>query len=154
MSDQLVIESPDFDQIRKLKGGAIEDAIRLVWFSLNEEISLRRQAVRQVRDMFQPKVRVDTTTSSQNNYDADGLSVVYFTGASNIDLTGIRNGYEGSIRIIYATGAGTITVKNQSASSDAANRIITQSAGDVSVTTNKAIILVYLASRWREAKLA
>lgn len=43
MSEQLVIESPDFDQIRKESGTASENAIRLLWYSLNREISDRRQ---------------------------------------------------------------------------------------------------------------
>lgn len=43
MSEQLVIESPDFDQIRKESGRATEDAIRLLWYALNEENKQRRQ---------------------------------------------------------------------------------------------------------------
>lgn len=43
MADNLVIESPDFDQIRKETGTATEDAVRLLWFALNNEIKLRQK---------------------------------------------------------------------------------------------------------------
>lgn len=43
MAEQLVIESPDFDQIRKDAGVTVEDSIRLLWFTLNDEISKRRK---------------------------------------------------------------------------------------------------------------
>lgn len=43
MAEQLVIESPDFDQIRKDAGTTVEDSIRLLWFTLNDEISKRRK---------------------------------------------------------------------------------------------------------------
>ena len=43
MAENLVIESPDFDEIRKETGTATEDAIRLLWFALNNEIKLRQK---------------------------------------------------------------------------------------------------------------
>jgi hypothetical protein len=43
MADNLVIESPDFDQIRKETGTSTEDAIRLLWFALNNEVKLRQK---------------------------------------------------------------------------------------------------------------
>lgn len=43
MSDNLVIESPDFDQIIKESGDFTSDAIKLLWYSLNNEILLRRK---------------------------------------------------------------------------------------------------------------
>lgn len=42
MADNLVIESPDFDQIREEAGYGTEDAVRLLWYTLNQEISDRR----------------------------------------------------------------------------------------------------------------
>ena len=42
MAENLVIESPDFDEIRKESGTSTEDAIRLLWFALNGEIKQRR----------------------------------------------------------------------------------------------------------------
>lgn len=42
MANNLVIESPDFDQIRDETGHGTEDAIRLLWYTLNQEIADRR----------------------------------------------------------------------------------------------------------------
>lgn len=38
MSDNLVIESPDFDRIEKESGYATKDAVNLLWLTLNQEI--------------------------------------------------------------------------------------------------------------------
>lgn len=42
MAGNLVIESPDFDEIRKESGASTEDAIKLLWYALNNEIKLRQ----------------------------------------------------------------------------------------------------------------
>lgn len=43
MAVNLVIESPDFDEIRAETGASTEDAIKLLWYALNNEIKLRQK---------------------------------------------------------------------------------------------------------------
>ena len=42
MAENLSIEAPNFDRIRKGDTHATEDAIRLLWYVLNNEIRMRR----------------------------------------------------------------------------------------------------------------
>lgn len=150
MSTNLFIESPDFDLIRKQSGYAVEDAVRLLWSTLNEEIRLRRLTVRQATEKISGKVKVDSTTSNQNNYDTEESQTVYFTGGSACDVTGVRNGVEGRVVIFTVLGTGTFTFKNNSASSDTTNKILMSAGADKAVATNKSIVLQYLNARWRE----
>ncbi len=150
---QSVIASPDFDTIAVKAGPATRDAIYLLWSVLNLEISQRRSGDQQLSTFLNPAAgNSDAGGTSQNNFNLVNATIWYFTGAAAFDLTGIRNGKEGMVRIFIVTGAGTMTVKNASGSSDAANRIVTSSGGDKSVTTNLAVAFIYLNSRWREWK--
>lgn len=153
MAENLSVESPDFDKIRKESGTATSDAIRLLWYVTNNEIADRRRGVREAQEKREGKVLSAAPASAQDNFDAQGAFLVVFTGSTAFNLTGIRNGLDGRCLLIHVTGTGTVTVKNESASSDAANRIDSQSGADLSVTTGKTLILNYYASRWREAKL-
>lgn len=154
MAVNLSIESPDFDLIRKQSGYAVEDAIRLLWNVLNEEQRSRRLGVREAKEKIEGKVKTDPSTSNQDNYDSEGAQTVYFTGGSALNVTGIRNGVEGRVIIFTTLGVGTITYKNNSASSDTANRIVTAGGADVAAATNKTFIVQYLNNRWREVSLA
>lgn len=153
MAENLSIESPDFDRIRKGDDGATTDAIRLLWLVLNEEMKLRRQGDRRIEERLSPKVLSLAPTSNQNNVDTQGAGLILYTGASSINITGYRSREEGDILFVHVAGAGTITHQHQNASSDAGNRMVFQSAGDVARATDKSLILMYLNSRWREASL-
>lgn len=149
MATQNVIESPDFNQIEKDAKRATRDAITLLWAVLNEEIKTRRQTVKDAKDTYAAKALNDAPTANQNNYDTGKATIFYFTGSTNFNLTGIRNGIEGKILLLHSTGSGTVTIVHASGSSDAANRFVTDTAGNLSLTTDQTAIAIYLNSRWR-----
>lgn len=154
MAENLSVESPDFDKIRKEAGLETESAIKLLWFVLNQEIRDRRIGVRQAQEQRVGKVLQSAPTTQQNNFDAKGAWVVEFTGSTNFTLTGIRNGVPGRFLVLHNTGSATITVADDSASSDAANRIISNDSANISLAANETLLLQYLSSRWREVSLA
>ena len=150
MSENLVITSPDFDEIEKKAGAATRDAVNLLWSVLNKEISLRRQTVRDAKQTLEVKTLNAAPTSQQDNFNTDRATIYYFTGSTNFNFTGIRNGIEGALVLLHNIGTATITIKNASGSSDAANQILTVTGADKSLTTSKSILLAYINSRWRE----
>lgn len=155
MAENLSIESPDFNRIRKGDSRATEDAVRLLWFVLNDELKKRRMGDRRIEQRISPKVVTFAPSANQNNVDLDGSGLVVYTGSSAVNITGYRAPSEdGDIVFILVTGSATITHQNQNASSDAGNRLVFQGAADLAVTTNKALVLIYQNARWREMKLA
>lgn len=155
MAENLSIESPNFELIRKGDNAATEDAIRLLWFVLNNEAKTRRTGDRKISDRLSPKVLTLAPSANQNNVDPGGAGLIVYTGTTAVNITGYRAPSEdGDILFVLVTGTATITHQNQHASSDAGNRMIFQGAADLGVTTNKAIVLIYQSARWREMKLA
>ncbi len=154
MAENLSVDAPDFDLIRKESGRATEDALRSLWYVLNDESRQRRLQARRSDGRIAGKIFTSAATANQNNFDTEDSLIVMFTGASAFNLTGLRNGVEGRVVFLLNVGAGTITVKHASASSDLLNRIRTQTGADVSLTTDKTVVLQYANSLWREMKLA
>lgn len=154
MATNLSIESPDFDLIKKGNFNAIEDAMRLLWFVANDESARRRQNDRLIGERYSPKVVNIAPSGATNNLDSQGAGLLLFTGTTSLNLTGIIARTEGDILFCFVQGSGTITFKHNSGSSDSGNVFLFQSAADVAVTTNKALILQYLLGKWRELKLA
>jgi len=84
-------------------------------------------------------------TANTNDYNpANGLFTSVWRISSNgaINLTGIQAGTSGQRITLCNVGTQTITLKNQSASSVAANRF-TNSGGDVTLSANGVKFLVY-----------
>lgn len=94
-----------------------------------------------------------TTTGSQNDVSLGTVSAVRYNGAGTATFTGIVAGSNvaGQVLILHNASASALTVSNQSASSTAANRIITGTGSDLAMTTNTSATLQYdgTASRWR-----
>lgn len=151
MSENLVIESPDFDEIEKKSGRATRDAITLLWTVLNQEIMLRRKTVRDAKQTFEVKIGTSAPGAGQDNFDTERSTIWYFTGAVAFNLTGIRNGVEGAIVILHNTGAATVTLKHN-VTSDLPNRLLMSTAADKALTTNQSTMFLYLNARWREFK--
>ena len=94
-------------------------------------------------------------SSSQNDYNPTGLSTadvlrLSTTGGNDYNITGLAGGSDGRILAIHNIGtSGTITLKDESASSSAANRFAL--ANDVALQPEQSITLQYDAtsSRWR-----
>ena len=154
MAENLSIESPDFDRIKRGNPHAIEDAIRLLWIVLNNELRVRRQADRRIEERLSPKVLPRSPSGNENNVDTEGAGFVVYTGSTAVNITGYRAREDGDILFVHVTGSGTITHMNQSASSDAGNRFVFQAAADKAVATNRSIVLQYYNARWREMSLA
>jgi hypothetical protein len=147
MPSQLSIESPNFEKIASEAGQFTADAIGLVWGALNATRTEARRDFRRSSDIIQPKMLSLSPSASVDNLDLAGCSVVHFTGGTQ-NVTGFRAPETGTTRVLILanTGGGTITVKHD-ATSESANRIVTKSGADVTLTL---MVLIYLNSRWRE----
>ena len=154
MATNLSVESPDFDRIRKGDSSATEDAVRLLWYVLNDEIRKRRIGDRRIEDRLSPKILTKAPSGAENNIDTEGAGLIVYTGSTAVTQTGYRVREEGDIIFILVTGTGTISHAHQSASSDAGNRIVTYSGNTKAVATNQSMVLIYQSSRWRELSLA
>jgi len=149
-SEQLSIEAPEFDRIKKEAGLSTRDGIQLLWQVANQEAKERRRGVRLAQEREQRKVYVYAQAADLHNFDWDALGTVVFTGASSVTLTGLRNGAQGDTVHLHVLGTGTVTLKHESASSDATNRLDTAADADVAVATGKTVCVQYLNSRWRQ----
>ena len=154
MATNLSVESPDFDRIRKGDSAATEDAVRLLWYVMNNEIASRRRGDRLISERLSPKVLLKAPSGGENNIDTEGAGLIVYTGATGVTQTGYRAGQDGDILFILVTGSGTISHAHQSASSDAGNRIVTFLGLTKAVATNQALVLIYQDARWRELSLA
>lgn len=92
-------------------------------------------------------------TANTNDYAPTGLSTAntlrLSTDASR-DLTGLTGGSDGRLMIVHNVGSNALVLKNESASSTAANRFALGGA-DVTLAANQSVTLQYDAtsSRWR-----
>ncbi len=93
-------------------------------------------------------------TANQNNYKPTGLStanVLKISTDASRDITGLDSTNDGKFRLLFLVniGAFDVVLKNQSGSSDAANRFAF--AGDITVAGDQGIQLFYdsTARRWR-----
>jgi hypothetical protein len=94
-----------------------------------------------------------TTTGAQNNVSLGTVSAVRYTGAGTATFTGIVAGsnLSGQLLLLHNASGSVLTLSNQSASSTAANRIITGTGADLAVANDSSVGLQYdgTASRWR-----
>ena len=150
MAFNKTIESPNFEKIAKEAGSFTSDAINLLWIALNDTRKSERQDFRQAVDLLAPKVLSIAPAASVDNLDLEGGSIVSFTGSTAVNFTGMRAPDTGKSRVVFVqvSGSATITAKHQ-VTSDAANRLVNNTGLDVSLTTDKGALYVYLASRWR-----
>lgn len=151
MAFNLTIESPNFEKIEKEAGQHTSDGIGTLWNALNETRKDARGDFRRARDIVAPKVLQVTAAASVDNLDLQGCSIVEFIGTTAQNFTGMKAPSTGASRVVwvYVTGSGTITAKH-SVTSETENQLINESAADVTLSTNKGIIYVYLSGKWRE----
>lgn len=156
MAGSLTIEAANFDRIRRGDMHEAGNAIELLFAALNDEGQRRRTGVRLAVDRSERAVDVLSPSAAMNDYALDNVSVWQFSGATSVNLTGIVAPSGGAARrlTLFVLGAGTITLKHEHAGSEALNRILTFSAGDLAIATNTCVNLLYLNSRWREMKWA
>lgn len=83
-------------------------------------------------------------TSDRNDYAINGLGRVFINADAAHDITGIIAGISGEILWITNNGVGTVTIKNNSASSVAGNRIACPNGLDIALGgTNTSVLLQY-----------
>jgi hypothetical protein len=92
-----------------------------------------------------------STIGSTNDVDFGNTSLIRLTGASAQTITGITKPTDGKRLTIVNAAANAATISNQSASSVAANRILTGTGADLSLAADASAQLVYDsgATRWR-----
>lgn len=151
MSNNLTIESPNFEKIAKEAGQFTSDAIGLLWAALNDTRKTERIDFRLTRDILAPKLKQVDAGASVDNLDLEGCSVVEFTGSSAQNFTGMRAPETNRTRVVFVsvTGSGTITAKH-ALTSETGNQLSNASGADVSLATGAGIIYVYLSGKWRE----
>lgn len=88
---------------------------------------------------------------SNNNVSSGVATYCRVTGPTGaFTITGLANGERGRLVLIRNTTTQDMTIANESASSDAANRIVTQTGSDVTTSGQGLVTLVYdsTSSRW------
>ncbi len=108
-------------------------------------------SLRSVIEFITPGVSASFSTS-KNNYAIAGPWVRLSATAASLSITGIVGLADGYVLRLSNVGSNTITISNQSASSTAANRIITGTGADYSFLVDQTIDLIYDATttRWRK----
>lgn len=91
-------------------------------------------------------------TANQNDYNPTNLataSVLRLNTDASRDITGLQGGADGRIIFIHNIGAQNIVLKDESASSSAANRFAL--TADLTMTPDMAVLLQYdsTSTRWR-----
>ncbi|UEG49584.1 hypothetical protein LK994_13160 [Ferruginibacter lapsinanis] len=85
--------------------------------------------------------------NSNHNLAIGNKTFVKITGPTgNFTITGLAGGVEGKIVILYNSTANNMTIANSHASSDAANRILTPTGGNIATAKTGSAILIYDAS--------
>lgn len=92
--------------------------------------------------------------ANQNNYASFARGINRFTTDAARDLTGMVAGADGEIRVLCnvgTTAANTLTIKDESSSSTAANRFSVPWNGDCVIPAEGSVVVFYdgTSSRWR-----
>lgn len=114
-------------------------------------IDERGTAIRQLRvtGLLTPA----SISTSQNNYAPTGWStagIVRINATATLDITGFAApASDGEVKTLVFIGTGTVTLKDESGSSTAANRLA--ATADIIVTTDDVIVIQYdvTSTRWR-----
>lgn len=91
-------------------------------------------------------------TADQNDYALPAADIVRLDANAARNITGFAAGTSGQAVLLINVGSYAITIKHQSTSSSAANRVVVSWAGDYVMDANGgAAVLVYdsTTSRWR-----
>lgn len=95
-------------------------------------------------------VRKDRITANTNNWDLGTDVVPEVSSDASRDVTGIVAPAAAAVKVLYNWGANSIVLKHQSASSTAANRMITPDGNDYTLSGGGFVPLFYdtVDSRW------
>ena len=94
-------------------------------------------------------------TANQNNYAPGDFSVLRLSTDASRDVTGFSGGAQGRLLILFNVGANDIVLKHQDANSTAGNRILANTAADITISANEIAFLWYdsTTARWRATEL-
>lgn len=115
-----------------------------------------RLAVDGTINILGPLAVKDTTpaqiTADQNDYNIGLAGSLRLNANAARNITGISGGSDGRLLYIHNVGSFTITLKNESASSSAANRFAGAGGVDLSITSGLSVLLKYdsTSARWRK----
>lgn len=103
------------------------------------------------RDVGNLPATLNQFTADQNDLDLGTGGIVRISSNAARNITGFVAGSAGDARLISNVGTFAITLKHQSTSSAAANRIICVSSADVTIEPNGSAVVYYdgTDSRWR-----
>ena len=98
------------------------------------------------------KISPSQITSSQNDYAPTGFAnatVLRLSTDASRDLTGLAGGADGLVRLVHNVGSFNLVLKDESASSTAANRFAL--SADVTLQPDQSVWMWYdsTSSRWR-----
>jgi hypothetical protein len=107
-----------------------------------------QEALKVSGDISPPQI-----TASQNDYNPTGLStatVLRLSSDASRNITGLQGGADGRLLFIVNVDANPIVLKDENASSSAANRF--GLGADLSLSTKQGATLIYdsTSSRWRQ----
>ena len=90
-------------------------------------------------------------TANQNDYSLPSADVVRLDSNAARDITGFSGGMGGRVVVLINVGSFAITLKHQSTSSTASNRVIVPWSADYILDPSYAAVLLYdaTASQWR-----
>jgi len=90
-------------------------------------------------------------TAHQNNYDPGNYGVLRLSSDAGRNISGFQSGTKGRILLIFNVGGSNITLLHENAGSDAANRIRTETGGNVIIMADDHQDLYYDSTiqRWR-----
>ena len=95
---------------------------------------------------------VTTAVGTQNDLDFLSADSLIANNATALTLNGLVAGVDGQRVVVLAQGAGTVTIADEAAGSAAANRIVTDTGGNIVLSAGiHGVVLVYngAANRWR-----
>jgi len=94
-------------------------------------------------------------TADQNNYNNGSYSVIRLSSDALRNITGFSGKEEGQIVFIFNVGAFDIVLKHQDAASLAANRIISNTGADITLSADEIGFMWYddVTDRWRASEL-
>ena len=93
----------------------------------------------------------DQNNFSTRNSESQLIGVLRLDTDTTRTITGLKDGEKNRFLYIFNVGSNSLVLAHQSGSSDATNRIISNTGADLTVATNTAAHLYYdsTTSRWR-----
>lgn len=103
------------------------------------------------RDVGNLPTTLSQFSASQNDLNIGTGGIIRISSSAAVDITGIVAATSGDARLLSNVGSFAITLKHNSTSSLAANRILCVSAADVAIAAGGSAVVYYdgTDSRWR-----